>query len=333
MAAAIAEPSHLAGDLKALRLSTVAAQWQHLAEQAVRQHQTPADYLAHLVHLEVTARRERRIQRRIQDARFPMLRTLDAFSFEAQPDLDRDAVLQVFNCRFVAEAANVVFVGGVGTGKTHLSIALGMACCQHDYRVRFATAAELVTLLVEAQQQGRLTRKLAQLDPYDIVIRPELGYVPLDKAGADPTAAAAVIDRIVHHATVLQTTGGSFRLAAAKQNQASGPEPAFQPADQVHFRSPPNNRVVRLRRRRPAGPSRQSHHRTDSNAGRRSAHPRSRSLVADRLAWHIAKAGSNRRATCGRGTLPVCDDPGQAIPRRGHRGELVGASLLCPGGR
>ena len=71
-------------------------------------------------------RRERRIQRRIQDARFPMLKTLDAFSFEAQPDLDRDAVLQVFDCRFVAEAANIVFVGGVGTGKTHLSIALGM---------------------------------------------------------------------------------------------------------------------------------------------------------------------------------------------------------------
>ena len=252
MAAAIAEPPHLAADLKALHLSTVAAQWQPLAEQAVRQRQTPADYLAQLMHLEVTARRERRIQRRIQDARFPMLKTLDAFSFEAQPDLDRDAVLQVFDCRFVAEAANIVFVGGVGTGKTHLSIALGMACCQHDYRVRFVTAAELVTMLVEAQQQGRLARKLAQLARYDVVHVDELGYVPLDKTGADllfgfisqryerrslvvttnlpfarwsevfldPTAAAAVIDRVVHHATVLQTTGGSFRLAAAKQSQA-----------------------------------------------------------------------------------------------------------------
>ena len=185
MAATIAEPPHLAADLKVLRLSTVAAQWQPLAEQALRQRQTPADYLAQLVHLEVTARRERRIQRRIQDARFPMLKTLDAFSFEAQPDLDRDAVLQVFDCRFVAEGANVVFVGGVGTGKTHLSIALGMACCQHDYRVRFVTAAELVTMLVEAQQQGRLARKLAQLARYDVVHVDELGYVPLDKTGAD----------------------------------------------------------------------------------------------------------------------------------------------------
>ena len=112
MAAAIAEPPHLAADLKALCLSTVATQWQPLAEQAVRQRQTPADYLAQLMHLEVTARRERRIQHRIQDARLPILKTLDAFSFEAQPVLDRDAVLQVFDCRFVAEAANIVFVGG-----------------------------------------------------------------------------------------------------------------------------------------------------------------------------------------------------------------------------
>ena len=154
MAAPMAEPPHLATDLKTLCLSTIAAQWQPLAEQATRQRQTPADYLAQLAHLEVTGRRERRIQRRLQDARFPMLKTLDAFSFEAQPDLDRDAILQVFDCGFVAQAANVVLVGGVGTGKTHLSIALGMACCQHDYRVRFVTAAELVTRLVEAQQQA-----------------------------------------------------------------------------------------------------------------------------------------------------------------------------------
>ena len=253
MAAAIAEPPHLETDLKTLCLSTVATQWRPLAEQATRQRQPPADYLAQLVHLEVTGRRERRIQRRIQDARFPMLKTLDAFSFDAQPDLDRDAVLQVFDCRFVADAANVVFVGGVGTGKTHLSIALGMACCQHDYRVRFVTAAELVTLLVEAQQQGRLQRKLDQLARYDVVILDELGYVPFDKAGADllfgfisqryerrslvvttnlpfarwaevfldATAAAAVIDRIVHHATVLTTAGDSYRLKTATRNQAS----------------------------------------------------------------------------------------------------------------
>ena len=112
MAAQRVEPPHLATDLKTLCLSTVAAQWRPLAEQATRQRQAPADYLAQLVHLEVTGRRERRIQRRIQDARFPMLKTLDAFSFEAQPGLDRDVVLQIFDCGFVADAANIVLVGG-----------------------------------------------------------------------------------------------------------------------------------------------------------------------------------------------------------------------------
>ena len=114
-----------------------------------------------------------------------MLKTLDAFQFDAQPELDRDAILQLCSGAFVTEAANVVLVGGVGTGKTHLAIALGMACCQHDYRVRFLTAAELTTLLVEAQQQGRLARKLDQLARFDVVIVDELGYVPFDKAGAD----------------------------------------------------------------------------------------------------------------------------------------------------
>ena len=249
MAAPIAEPPHLAADLKTLCLSTITAQWRPLAEQATRARQAPADYLAQLAHLEVTGRRERRMQ----EARFPMLKTLDAFSFDAQPGLARDAVLQVFGGGFVAEAANVVLVGGVGTGKTHLAIALGMACCQHDDRVRFLTAAELVTLLVEAQQQGRLARKLDQLARFDVVILDELGYVPFDKTGADllfgfisqryerrslvvttnlpfarwsevflnATAAAAVIDRIVHHATVLTTAGDSFRLKAATRNHAS----------------------------------------------------------------------------------------------------------------
>ena len=182
-----------------------------------------------------------------------MLKTLDAFQFDAQPELDRNAILQLCGGAFVTEAANVVLVGGVGTGKTHLAIALGMACCQHDYRVRFLTAAELTTLLVEAQQQGRLARKLDQLARFDVVIVDELGYVPFDKAGADllfgfisrryergslvvttnlpfarwsevfldATAAAAVIDRSVHHATVLTTNGDSYRLKAAQRNQTA----------------------------------------------------------------------------------------------------------------
>ena len=245
--AKIQEPPHLVTDLKSMYLTSMASQWRRLAEDARSKRQPHAEYLADLARLEVTGRRERRIQRRIKDARFPMLKTLDAFDFEAQQGLDRDDVLELFDCEFVPQAANVVLVGSVGTGKTHIAIALGMACCQKDYRVRFTTAAELTNILVEAKSQDRLSRKLEQLARFDVIVIDELGYVPFDKQGADllfglitrvyerrslivttnlpfarwsevfldATAAAAVIDRIVHHATVLKTEGDSYRLRTA----------------------------------------------------------------------------------------------------------------------
>ena len=247
----IPEPPHLMTDLKTLCLATIAAHWERFAQEARRKRQPHADYLADLVSFEVAKRRERRIQRRIQEAHYPILKTLDSFDFSTQPGLDRNEVLELFRCEFVAEAANVVLLGGVGTGKTHLAIALGMACCQQDHRVRFTTAAELTNAFVEAKREGRLSRKLEQMARYDIVILDELGYVPFDREGADllfgfitrvyerkslvvttnlpfakwsevfhdATSAAAVIDRIVHHATVLQTEGSSYRLKTAKERR------------------------------------------------------------------------------------------------------------------
>jgi DNA replication protein DnaC len=200
--------------------------------------------------LEVSKRRERRIQRRTKDAKFPLLKTLDGFDFSKQPKLDQSDVLELFDGAFVEEARNVVLMGPVGTGKTHLAIALGIACCQQERRVRFTTAAELTNMLVEAKKEGRLGRKLEQLARFDLVVLDELGYVPFDKESAnllfsfitkvyerrslvvttnlpfsrwtevfgDATAAAAVIDRIVHHSSVFKTEGGSYRLQAAKKN-------------------------------------------------------------------------------------------------------------------
>ncbi len=245
------EPPHLLGDLKSLKLPTFATQWSRLAEEAARRRQAHGDYLADLARLEVTERRDKRIRRRIAEARFPVLKTLDTFDFAAQRSLDEEAVRDLFECRFVPERANVVFVGGVGTGKTHLAIALGIACCQREQRVRFFTAAELTNSLVEAKAAGRLSRKTEQLATFDVVVIDELGYVPFDKQGADllfgfvtrvyerrslivttnlpfarwsevfldATAAAAVIDRVVHHATVLKTDGESYRLRAAKSRR------------------------------------------------------------------------------------------------------------------
>jgi len=244
----IPEPPHLVADLKALCLTGLAAEWERFARSARTARQSHAEFLAEVVAFEVTQRRERRIKRRLQEAHFPVLKTLDSFDFDAPHGLDRDEVLDLFRCDFVEQVQNVVLIGVVGTGKTHLAIALGMACVQRDLRVRFFTAAELTNLLLEARDQGRLSKKIEQLARFDVVLVDELGYVPFNRDGADllfnfitrvyerkslvvttnlpfskwaqvfrdATTAAAVIDRIVHHSTVLQTKGPSYRLRDAK---------------------------------------------------------------------------------------------------------------------
>ena len=248
----LAEPAHLENDLKTLLLPGIAANWRRTQEEAVRGRKSHAEYLADLVSLEVSGRRERRIQRRIQDARFPLLKTLDTFDFSAQSALSKADVLELATGAFVDEHRNAVLVGGVGTGKTHVAIALGMACCQRERRVRFVTAAELTNALVEAKAQSKLSRKLEQFARYELVILDELGYVPFDKQGAellfgfitrvyerrslivttnlpfaewntvfhDAGSAAAVIDRVIHHATIFKTDGPSYRLKQATERRS-----------------------------------------------------------------------------------------------------------------
>lgn len=249
----IVEPPHLVGDLKELKLPSFVHHWERLASEAGRSRQPHAEYLAELAHQEICDRHERRVRRQISEAHFPQLKTLDSFDFDAQPALDRDDVLELARADFVDEHANVVVMGEVGTGKTHLAIALGMAACQRGKRVRFTTAAELANMLVESRSADRLSRRLEQMARYEVVVLDELGYVPFDKLGADllfsfitkvyerrslivttnlpfarwnevfldATAAAAVIDRIMHHATVLKTEGKSYRLRDAERSKSS----------------------------------------------------------------------------------------------------------------
>lgn len=254
MSKTMTEPPRLSADLRTLCLPMIAQQWRRLGEEASRQRQSHGEYLADLAALEVGHRREKRIARLISEARFPILKTLENFDFSSQPSIEREQILDLARGEFVSKAVNVVLLGGVGTGKTHLATALGVSLCQRDLRVRFCTAAELTNLLVEARGEGRLSRKLEQLCRFDCVIIDELGYVPFDKSGADllfnfvtkvyekrslivttnlpfgrwgevfldATAAAAVIDRIVHHSVILKSDGESYRLGQARSAGRKG---------------------------------------------------------------------------------------------------------------
>ena len=112
-------------------------------------------------------------------------KTLDAFDFTAQPSLNKKEVIQLAECHFIAEKMNVIFVGPCGTGKTHLSVAIGLVACSKGYKVFFDTAAGLINSMIEAKNEFRFSKKLKQLSGFDLIICDELGYIPFLSLGTD----------------------------------------------------------------------------------------------------------------------------------------------------
>ena len=235
----------LARQLGYLKLPFMAEHCQELLGQAAEHQWSHADFLLRLVEGETAARQDRARQRRIHDARFPVLKTLEQFDFTWPTKINRLAVQDLFRLKFIEDKANVVIVGTVGLGKSHLCIALGHAAATAGYGVRFTTAIDIVNTLAAAQNAGRLVQEIKKYTRLPLLVVDEVGYLPIDKHGADllfqvislryetgsiilstnkvfkhwpaifnndATLTSAILDRILHHAQTIVIEGKSYRM-------------------------------------------------------------------------------------------------------------------------
>jgi DNA replication protein DnaC len=231
--------------LKYLKLPFIREHYQQLAVQAAEKQIPHIDYLEKLADGEAAFRRDRSIERRIRHARFPVIKTLDQFNWSWPKKLNRLQVKNLFRLQFIPDKANVIFLGGVGLGKSHLSTALGYQACREGHTVLFSTAIDVINTLTAAQSAGRLKTELKKYTRPAVLILDELGFLPIDKAGADllfqvisqryeqgalvitsnrafkdwpeifnndSTLTSAILDRLLHHAETVIIEGKSFRM-------------------------------------------------------------------------------------------------------------------------
>jgi DNA replication protein DnaC len=230
--------------LKRLKLPAMVHQYQKLAQEATQQNRSYQDYLLSLLELELAQREENQQKRRIAQARFPYLRTLDQFEFSAIPSVNHTRVLELAKGEYLSRQENIILVGNMGTGKTHCAIALGLLACRQGKRVRFYTATGLVNELLEAQEERILGKRLAQLQKLNLLVLDEVGFVPFTPEGGrllfqvfadrylrgsvlittnlefgrwvevfgDERMTGALLDRLTHQCHILEFNGDSYRF-------------------------------------------------------------------------------------------------------------------------
>ncbi|VTU01663.1 atpase aaa : IstB-like ATP-binding domain-containing protein OS=Dehalococcoides mccartyi DCMB5 GN=dcmb_327 PE=4 SV=1: IstB_IS21 [Gemmataceae bacterium] len=220
------------------------AEWEKLAREATAKNEPYEGYLLRLTEAEVTTRSANALAARIRNACFPVVKDFDTFDFAAIPSLSKQKVLELSRGEWVEQHYNCCLIGNAGTGKTHVATALGQAICRVGKRVKFVTAAGLVTQLEEAQQQHRLDRLMSQLERLDLLIIDELGYLSFSRGGAEllfqvfaeryerrsvlvtsnlafsewgsvfqgDRMTAALLDRLTHRCHIFEMNGESYRF-------------------------------------------------------------------------------------------------------------------------
>ncbi len=233
--------------LDRLHLMHVKGHYRDLATQAARKQLPHLEYLAELIEGEATVRENRAIERRIRKARFPVLKTIEDFQWSWPKKINRPQIQNLFRLAFIPANTNVVFISNVGLGKTHIALALGHAACIAGHSVLFTTAVDIINTLAAAQSTGRVKREIGRYLKPDLLIVDELGYLPIDKHGADllfqiisqryerapmlittnraykhwsqifnndSTLTSAILDRVLHHVDTVIIEGKSFRTQA-----------------------------------------------------------------------------------------------------------------------
>jgi DNA replication protein DnaC len=228
---------------------------ERLAERARSETWSHEEFLAACLEREVSARQSHGAEARVRSARFPARKTLEDFDFEHQRSVRKEVVAHLGALDFIEARSNAVFLGPPGTGKSHLSIALGIRACLAGHRVAFATASEWVDRLSAAHDAGRLQDELRALGRVPLVIIDEVGYIPFQGEAANlffqlvssryerasiimssnkafsrwgevfgDDTIAAMIDRLVHHAEVINLKGDSYRLKGRDLGRGPGPD-------------------------------------------------------------------------------------------------------------
>ncbi len=237
--------SQLDRDLAELKLLIIAKAYPEVLDEAARKGCSPLEVLRTLIGLEAAARNQRALERRLREARLPKRKTLEEYDFTFPKRIAKASIVRLFDCDFIERHGCAVLVGPTGCGKTHILTALGYVACERGYSVRFTRVVDMINHLTTAQINGTLGKILKIYTRPTLLLLDELGYLPIDKRGADllfqvvaaryetgsivlttnrvfrewgaifdvdNTLATALIDRLMHHGEALVINGDSYRL-------------------------------------------------------------------------------------------------------------------------